>query len=178
MRNSFQAANVAHKCITYNYRPKERTPMLKQKDLHALIQQHIPQIHYLEVETTESAEGECTLWERDDCTILLDLAIPEMANLPTALKNISAKLTWLNEHRADIIAQLFAEPKFSGSLKTERAQVEPKLHMVYCSFFVESTEEIFCDFAVSAEDNLLNNRFADCSLEEDNEFTFNSMEQD
>ena len=40
--------------------------------LHDLIQTHIPQINYLETDTTEAAEGQCTLWQQEDCTFLLD----------------------------------------------------------------------------------------------------------
>ncbi|ULJ65759.1 hypothetical protein [Wielerella bovis] len=152
---------------------------MKQNDLHTLIRQHITSVNYLETDTIEAVEGACTLWGYHDCTFIMEFAHADLNddNIVPVLQKLSDKLAWLNQHRADILDVAFAEPEFSGCLKAERHQVEQEIYPLYCAFFIESEQEIFCDFALAAADGSMGDWFAELSLEEDNELIFNGMEQ-
>ena len=128
--------------------------------LHDLIQTHIPQINYLETDTTEAAEGQCTLWQQEDCTFLLDLT-DHTANA-SIMKNIANKINWLEQNREYILNTL--TDHFSGSLKN--------ISHAYIAFFVEDEHNIFCDFALNCPQQQL----AEFSLEEDNELIFNGFD--
>ena len=127
---------------------------MKQKDLHNLVKQHIPQIHYLECDTDELIEGECALWNNDNATIVIEFADNgcDCHNLADALQTVSAKLAWLNEHSDDI---------------TQATQTNPDTaYIAYAAFWVEDSKQVFCDFAVAPD--LDSEQEIECSLEEDN----------
>ena len=140
---------------------------MKQHDLHALLRRHIPQINFLETDTTEAAEGECTLWQQEDCTLIIEFENEKQpeTTLITALQTIAQKLTYLDTQRGDIIKTL--------STQTQTANIADA-NMVYVAFFVEH-EDVFCDFAVSA--SAWHEHIAECSLEKDNELIFNGLEK-
>lgn len=140
---------------------------MKTKDLHSLIQQHIPKIQYLELETSESVEAECAIWQQDDCTLIIDF---ENKNLDStqviaALQNVSRKLAWLDAHRADVLQTISTESKLNDTSNT---------YIQYAAFLIESADDVFCDFALAAPQ--WGEQTAACSLEEDNELIFHGIE--
>lgn len=139
---------------------------MKKNELHLLIQQNIPQITYLETDSPETAEGELSLWEVDDCTIMLDFANPksDAQTLTAALQKVAQKITFLNENKALISEILQRE---HPNLHTEN------MRGVYMAFWIENAHEVFCDFALSSEDWDLSS--AEFALEEDNELVFNGL---
>lgn len=46
---------------------------MKHSQLVDLIQKNIPQITFIDEDITDMIEGECTLWQQEHCTILLDI---------------------------------------------------------------------------------------------------------
>ncbi len=140
---------------------------MKSTELHTLIKQHIPQITYLETDTNEAAEGECTIWEQDDCTIMIELANPNADKhlIIVALQQIAAQLTFLDTHRERIHQLLATETQVSDLADSS---------MVYTAFLIEDEDHVFCDFAVATPS--LGERVASCSLEEDFELIFNELE--
>lgn len=140
---------------------------MKQTDFHTLIKQSISVIHYLETDTTEAAEAECEMWQRDDCTLLIDFHQP--INQIDVLKNIftviAQQIDFLNQARDEILQTLITQ---QPSLTTDEAR------MVYLAFGVESADAIWCDFAVSVPD------FGEClatfSLENGNHVIFEGIE--
>lgn len=140
---------------------------MKTKDLHSLIQQHIPQIQYLELETSESVEAECAVWQQDDCTLIIDFENKHLDchNLVAALQNVSCKLAWLDAHRANVSQEIADKSKLKD---TSNAYIQ------YAAFFIESADDVFCDFAVAAPQ--WGEQLAAFSLEADNELIFNGIE--
>ena len=140
---------------------------MKTEQLHTLIRQHIPQITYLETDTSESAEGEWTIWQQEDCTIIIEFADKPQANeqFISTLQTLSAQLNWLEQHRADVMEILTTQTNLA-----ETASIQ----MVYLACLIEH-HEVFCDFAISAD--ALRNQVAEFSLEPDGELIFNGLER-
>lgn len=140
---------------------------MKQNELHQLIMQHIPQITHLETDTSELAEGECTLWGQDDCTIMLEFADrkSDCHTLVAALQKASAKLRELDAQREHITQTIQAADKNANTANA---------YVVYVAFLIENASEVFCDFAVSAP--TWGERVAEWSLEDDDELIFNGFE--
>lgn len=140
---------------------------MNKNELHHLIQQHIPQITHLETDTTELAEGECTVWGQDDCTIMIEFADTKCDCHTTvaALQKASAKLRELDAQRQHITQTIQAADKNADMTK---------VYVVYIAFWIENASEVFCDFAVSAP--TWGERVAAFSLEDDDELIFNGFE--
>lgn len=140
---------------------------MKQNELHQLMKQHIPQITHLETDTTELAEGECTVWGQDDCTIMIEFADTKCDCHTTvaALQKVSAKLRELDAQREHITQTIQAADKNADTTNA---------YVVYIAFFIENAREVFCDFAVSAP--TWGERVAAFSLEDDDELIFNGFE--
>lgn len=117
---------------------------MKQADFHALLRQHIPQIHYLETDTAEIAEGECTLWGDEDCTFIMELANPKLDchTLTTALQTIAKQLQYLETQR-EWILQTIATQQAAYAM-ADGARV------VYVAFWVEDADAVCCDLACTA----------------------------
>ena len=99
---------------------KENRMTIEQ--LRCLAAQHLPQAHYWETDTDEALEGECTMWGRDDCTLLLDLD-PARSEAEAArfLQQVAAAVARLQNLRTEIAQTLAAE--CSGSLNEAAADI-------------------------------------------------------
>lgn len=141
---------------------------MKQNEFHQYIQKYIPQITFLETDSTELAEAECRVWGRDDCTLLIELANPKInhEDLQSALQQIATKIQWIDEKQHDILQNCATETQFN----TENASID------YVAFWVENADDVFCDFVIGAPN--WQNRVAAYALEEDNELIFNGLETD
>lgn len=140
---------------------------MKKADFHALLRQHIPQIHHLEADSSENAEAECALWQRDDCTLLIDFA-EKSSNCHTlvhTLQTISQQIAHIHAHRDDITQIIAAQ-------SAKHSVVE--VFVLYISIWVEEADAVFCDFAVSAPQ--WHNEVAAFSLDEQNQFVFEGFE--
>lgn len=138
------------------------------KQLHDLIKQHIPQVNHLETETDEVAEGQCTIWQQDDCTFIIEFAnhTNESPALVTILQKISNKINWLHsEHKK--ITQTILE---TNHLSTQDA------YLLYTAFFVENDQDIFCEFAVSSPN--WHEQTAEFSLEADDTLIYHGLENE
>ena len=127
---------------------------------HEILRTYIPQITFLDEDCPETAEGECRLWGRDECTFLLDTEDYS----PDTLHKIAEQIYFLEDNRADIL-QGFSE-YFSGSLGYVQIR--------YVAFFVDDNSAVSCDFALDCG----NGQLALCSLENDKQLMFNGFEQD
>lgn len=72
--------------------------------LHQLIQQIIPHITFIDDEITDMIEGECTLWQQEDCAIVLDLG--NHANNEAILTQIATQLNLLNQQQTQLLQAL------------------------------------------------------------------------
>ena len=126
--------------------------------LHQLIQKHIPQIHYLEMDTSEAVEGECILWQ-SDCTCLIELDNYKPSE--QLLNMISQQITWLNQHQNEVLAIL--------KVHDEQYQtIEP----CYLAFLAVTEKQTACNIALSCDDNVL----AHILLQSDNQLIFDEIE--
>lgn len=136
---------------------------MKPESLHHILQQACPQIHYLETESPEAFEGECSLWEREDCTVIIDLPQPFSGSLNAVAALIRQRFDWLAANRGHILNAVFADADIADSLK-DTPQNREMLTPLYLAFFIESEEEIACDFALCTENG---GRCIELSLEAD-----------
>lgn len=71
---------------------------------HQLVRQTIPHIAFIDDEITDMIEGECTLWQQEDCTIVLDLG--KHADNETILAQIAEQLDALNQQQHKLLQDL------------------------------------------------------------------------
>lgn len=136
---------------------KENRMTIEQ--LRRLAAQHLPQAHYWETDTDEALEGECTMWGRDDCTLLLDLD-PARSEAEAArfLQQVAAAVARLQNLRTEIAQTLAAE--CSGSLN------EAALYVPYLAFYEDGVGGAACDFTVADDADALGGQTAEFALEE------------
>lgn len=146
---------------------------MNRKEVHQLVQKICPQIDYLDEETDELCEGECTIWGHESCTIVI-----EFGEMPCEqnLQIVREKLDFLNENRDLILENLWNETNFVDDVQKSGASLDllkQAIFPIWIAFFVEKDGEIFCDFALASEPDYFKGRTAECFLEEDNTLIFN-----
>lgn len=135
---------------------------MKQQTQQAIICQHIPQISFIDPEITDVIEAECTLWQQNDCTLIIDFEQPikHENTLITLCQSIHSKLQYLHDKRQAIITSLAQ----ASGLNADDAILQ------YIAFFVDTKQQIFCDFALHTAS--LGEQIAEMSLETDNKILF------
>lgn len=128
-----------------------------------------PQIHYLETESPEAFEGECRLWQRDDCTVIIDLPHGFSGSLKNVAQTIAAQLAWLEQQRDTVLNSIAADAALCGSLQNGTGG----LNAVYAAFFVADEQDICCDLALAEADWPASGRTLDITLEADFSLTLN-----
>lgn len=120
---------------------------MQTESLRQILQQACPRIHYLEAESPEAFEGECSLWQQDDCTVIIDCAPQFSGSLNAAAAVIAQRLQWLDANRETIINAVLADSSVGSSLNGS-ADTPNAFRLLYTAFFIDTEQEIYCDFAL------------------------------
>lgn len=133
-----------------------------------MVQEIVSAVHFIDADIPDNIEGECNMWQRDDCTFLLEFAqMPSnQQELYSILNNINTQMLYL-EQEYKIIAHLVkTQNSFSLNFST--------LTMQYVAFWIESPTEVFCDFALTATE--WGEKWFECSLEHNNQLLFHGFQ--
>lgn len=154
---------------------------MKHTDLHTLLLSS-PYIHYLETETDELCEGECSLWHNQHCTLLIDFVQTGTSNYyQQCLHAINEKLAWIHQQEAQIKQYIIEHSDYF-----KQTQTQPKsptleafcqaLYIDYISFYIENPDEIFIDFCLAADPDYLQEQTIEIELELDYSFSLSNNE--
>lgn len=136
-------------------------------EIQKWVAQNIAQVQFVDEDISDAIEGECRIWQNDDCTLLIDFAnlnMPQVAFM-SALQQIERILRDLDDKRDAVLASV-------RDIAAQRANDDVQMH--YVAFFVESSNEVLCDFALTASE--WGEEIAEFSLE-DGTWQFNGWEK-
>lgn len=136
-------------------------------EIQKWVAQNIAQVQFVDEDISDAIEGECRIWQNDDCTLLIDFAnlnMPQVAFM-SALQQIERILRDLDDKRDAVLASV-------RDIAAQRANDDVQMH--YVAFFVESSNEVLCDFALTASE--WGEEIVEFSLE-DGTWQFNGWEK-